>query len=110
MDETDTELARHVGRGVHRLDAGLFERVRWIDGDDLGARVIGELQRGMEHPGLSHIVDVGPSPDGEIAAFVLNAARPHASRELDVDVFPSSECFDGVENFDVTRAATKMRP
>ena len=109
VDETNAELARHVGRGVHRLDAGHFERVRRIDGHDLGARVIGELQRGMEQPGLLHIVDEGSSPDGEIASLVFDATRAHTLRKLDVEVLAFRKRFDGIENFDVTRASTEVR-
>ncbi len=54
----DPQLAGDVGGGEDRLDAGGGERRGGVDGDDVGAGVVGEVQRGVQHAGHADVVDV----------------------------------------------------
>ena len=81
VDDPDAQLARQVISGEHRLDAGCCERGRRIDRHDVGTGVIGQMERGVEHPGHPDVVDVPAIAKRERRRFVLRSPTAHGGRE-----------------------------
>ena len=75
VDDADAQLAGDVGRGEHADHAAAAAAVRGVDADDVGAGVLGEVQRGVQHAGHADVVDVAAVAEGQFAGLVLGAGR-----------------------------------
>ena len=88
-------LARHVGGGQDADHAGVRFRLRRVDAQDSGTRMVGEAQCAVEHPGLAEVgherlvaeselvgaVAQSPLADTVAAGLRQRLAAPCAGRE-----------------------------
>ncbi len=80
VDDAHSQRGRDVGRGVDGVDAVHVECCGRVDAQDVGASVVGEVQRTVQQAVGAHVVDEVTSADRELAALVLDAARARRRR------------------------------
>ena len=78
VDEPDAQLAGHVGSGEHALDARDRGGRGGVDGEHVGAGVLGQDDGGVQHAGDPHVVDVVLVAQRELAGLVLAVAAADA--------------------------------
>ena len=108
VDDPDPQLAGQVGGGEHGLDAGCGEGRGRIDGHDVGAGVIGEVQRGVQHSGDPDVVDVVPLAHRQWCRFVLRAGTSDRGGEGRLERLAVGNRFDRVEDLHVPGATAQM--
>ncbi len=91
-------------------DAGRGERGGRVDGDDVGAGVLGEVQRGVQHPGHADVVDVVAVAEGERRSLVFRTRSTDRGRELRLERAAMGHCVDRVEDLHVAGAPAEMCP
>ncbi len=109
VDEAHPQLTRDVVCGEDPVDAGEGLCPRRVDGDDVGAGVVGEAQEAVEHARHDHVVDVAPVAEGEFRALVFDAALPDAFGQFDGRGGGSGgDEFDGLDDLGVAGAAAEV--
>ncbi len=117
VDDPDPQVAGDVGGGEHGLDPGLRQRGGRVDREDVGAGVLGEAQRGVQHAGQPDVVDIGLVAEHELIALVADAATADAPldgrrrRRRETGRLRHGavrQRLDGVEDLDVPRAAAQV--
>ena len=78
-----------------------------IDGD-VGAGVVGEPQRGVEHAGHADVVDVVAVAERELRRLVLGAGAADRGRQLRLELLADRDRLDRVEDLDVPGAAAEV--
>jgi hypothetical protein len=79
-----------------------------VDRDDVGAGVVGEMQRCVQHAGHAHVVDVAAVAERERCRLVLRSAATDLGRQRGRADVAVGDRFDRVEDLDVAGAATEM--
>ena len=75
-------LAGDVGGGQHGHHARVRQRPRGVDPQDPRARVVGEPDGAVQHPGHRQVVDVRLVAERELAALVARGAAADASAAI----------------------------
>ena len=65
VDDPDARIARHVGGGEHRRDAGHGAGAHGVDPHDVGPGVIGEPERPVQHARDAQVVDIAAVAERE---------------------------------------------
>ena len=109
VDDADQQLARQVGRGEHRVHARHGQRSTGVDADDVGTRVRGEVQRGVQHAVDAHVVDIATIAQRQLVGLVLDSAPTDLARQLRRELLAAGDGLDGVEHLHVPGAAAQVR-
>jgi hypothetical protein len=109
VDDADVELAGNVGGGVHRHHAGRCCRGRRIDGNDIGAAVIGEMQCRVQHAGDAHVVDVVAIAQRQSLGLVLRPTSANLARQRRTAGRALGNGVDGVKHLHVAGAPAQVR-
>ena len=79
-----------------------------VDRRDVGAGVVGQVQRAVEHPRHAQVVDVVTIPEGQLAGLVLGTRCADASTEGRLERLALGDGLDGVEDLHVAGAAAEV--
>ena len=106
MDDPHTKITGQIIGGEHRLDTRRGERQRGIDSNDVGPRMISQVQRGMQQPGDPNIVYVVTVAKAEFRSFVLGATLTDLAGECWLERLTLRDSHDRIENLHVAGAPT----
>ncbi len=108
VDQPDTQLAGQVVGGEHGLDPGRGERGRGVDRDDVGSGVVGQVERGVQHPGHPDVVDVAAVAEGQRRRLVLRSSPADVGRQRRRAHGSLGDGLDRVEDLHVAGATTEV--
>jgi hypothetical protein len=108
VDDPHPQLSGDVCCGEDAHDAGGTGRTAGVDGENIGARMRSEVQRGVQHAGHGHVVDVVAVAQCQFAGFVLRAGTSDAGGQCRFELFALGNGVDGFEDLDVAGAPAQV--
>ena len=108
VDDAHPQFTGDVGGGEHGDDTGRGLGGGGVERQDLGAGVSSEVQRGMQHAGHAHVVDVVAVAERQRAGLVLDTGSAHGCGERRLELLAFGDSVDGLEDLHVPGATAQV--